>query len=181
MSDVQSRHCRPAAAEALEYRPRSAVSIPPLARQPARTPNRGGQVGSVRARFASVRRTADRHRSPRISRPRLLLERSGSDVEAGCLSGLLQRFSRAPLALRCHASATHRCKTPLLLLRLINTLGSSIAVGCFRHRSPPDCEFATHTIVPPPWQNLSATIPMTMPCPPRRSPPASATATVIKL
>src|SRR6266446_10118236 len=54
MSDVQSRHCRPAAAAALEYRPRSAVSIPPLARQPARTPNRGGQVGSVRARFASV-------------------------------------------------------------------------------------------------------------------------------
>ena len=24
--------------------------------------------------------------------------------------------------------------------------GSSIAVGCFRHRSPPDCEFATHKV-----------------------------------
>src|SRR6202043_2436894 len=35
-------------------------------------------------------------------------------------------------------------QNPLLLLRLINTLGSSIAVGCFRHRSPPDCEFAPH-------------------------------------
>jgi hypothetical protein len=35
-------------------------------------------------------------------------------------------------------------QNPLLLLRLINTLGSRIAVGCFRHRSPPDCEFAPH-------------------------------------
>jgi len=38
-------------------------------------------------------------------------------------------------------------QNPLLLLRLINTLGSSIAVGCFRHRSPPDCEFATHRFI----------------------------------
>src|SRR5260221_8240903 len=37
-------------------------------------------------------------------------------------------------------------QNPLLLLRLINTLGSSIAVGCFRHRSPPDCEFAPHRV-----------------------------------
>src|SRR5712691_3674416 len=34
MPDVQSRHCRPAATKTLEYRPRPAVSIPPLARQP---------------------------------------------------------------------------------------------------------------------------------------------------
>ena len=38
-------------------------------------------------------------------------------------------------------------QNPLLLLRLINTLGSSIAVGCFKHRSPPDCEFATHNLI----------------------------------
>src|SRR5882672_7214829 len=38
-------------------------------------------------------------------------------------------------------------QNPLLLLRLINTLGSSIAVGCFRHRSPPDCEFAPHNLL----------------------------------
>src|SRR5258705_9562692 len=37
-------------------------------------------------------------------------------------------------------------QNPLLLLRLINTLGSSIAVGCFRHRSPPDCEFAPYNV-----------------------------------
>src|SRR6266404_6566019 len=44
-------------------------------------------------------------------------------------------------------------QNPLLLLRLINTLGSSIAVGCFRHRSPPDCEFATHKCQQ--WQHTS--------------------------
>src|ERR1700688_4458135 len=134
MSDVQSRHCRPAAAEALEYRPRSAVSIQPLARQPARTPNRGGQVGSVRARFASVRRTADR------TVRREYLDRvffwNVADLmwKLKCtVRSTVPRQRNAPV------------QNPLLLLRLIDTLGSSIAVGCFRHRSPPDCEFAPHT------------------------------------
>jgi len=47
MPDVQSRHCRPAATEMLEYRSRPAVSVPPLARQPAGTRDRGDQVGPI--------------------------------------------------------------------------------------------------------------------------------------
>src|SRR5450759_371427 len=38
----------------------------------------------------------DRHRSPRISRSRVLLERSRSEAEIGGIPGLLQRVSRAP-------------------------------------------------------------------------------------
>ena len=98
MPDVQSRHRRPAPTETRQHRPRPAVSLSPLARQPARPRDRGDQVGSVRSGFASVRRTADRHDPPRVSRSRVLLERDGPGAKVGRIRGLLQRASRASLA-----------------------------------------------------------------------------------
>ena len=54
-------HLRQSATQACEHRSRSAVPLPPLARQPACSRDRGDQVGSVRSGLASVRRTADRN------------------------------------------------------------------------------------------------------------------------
>ena len=51
----------PAPTEACQYRSRPAVSLSPLARQPARPRDRGDQVGPICSGFASVCRTADRN------------------------------------------------------------------------------------------------------------------------
>src|SRR5207249_2707871 len=106
MPDVQSRQLWPESAQAPQYGSRSAVSLSPLARQPSRPRDRGGQVGSVRASFASVHRTADRHGPPRISRPHLLLERDRPDAQVGRIRKLLQRAPGASLPWRHHAGAT---------------------------------------------------------------------------
>src|SRR5260370_5104094 len=103
MRDVRSRHRRRAPAETPQHRPRPAVSIPPLARQPAGTRNRGNQIRPLCPGIASVRRAADRYDPARVSRPGVVLECARSDAQVGGIPGLLQCLSRAPLARGQHA------------------------------------------------------------------------------
>ena len=102
----------PAPTETPQHRPRPAVSLPPLARQPARPRDRGDQVGSVRPGFSSLRRAPDRHDPARVPGSHVFLERGGLDAKVGRVQRLLQRPSRSSRARRLHASATRRSALP---------------------------------------------------------------------
>jgi hypothetical protein len=56
------------------------------------------------------------------------------------ITTLIAFIARSPAPRRPNA----RAHPHLLLLRLIATLGGSIAAVCSRHRLPLDCDFATH-------------------------------------
>jgi len=63
---------------------------------------------------------------------------------AGTITTLIAFIARSPAPRRLNA----RAHPHLLLLRLITTLGGSIAAVCSRHRLPLDCDFATHRLKP---------------------------------
>jgi len=91
-------HRRKVASSAPEFRPRPTISFPSLARQLAHTRGRRDQVDPLRTRVPSVRGTADRHGSTRVSRSRTNLERNRPGAKAGRVQNLLQRKSRSSVA-----------------------------------------------------------------------------------
>ena len=59
--------CRMFNAETRQHRPRPALPLPSLARQPARSRDRRDQVGSLRPGLTSLRRALDRNHPARTS------------------------------------------------------------------------------------------------------------------
>ena len=74
VSNVQSSDSRPNHANVPQLGPRSAVSIPSMAGESADSRRQGNQDGAVRAALASLRRTADWHRSARVPGSNPLLD-----------------------------------------------------------------------------------------------------------
>src|SRR4030095_1733259 len=66
------------------------------------------QDGAVRAAFASIRRTADRHRPEGVPGPYALLDGRGSGAEAPLFPVLLPRSSRACKPKRAHTGTEPR-------------------------------------------------------------------------
>src|SRR5215471_5484614 len=80
-----SRDSRAQSAEISQLGSRSAVSIPPVGGQSSDPRGNRNQDGSLRAAFAPLRRATDRHDSPRVSRPHLILDHRRSGGEANSI------------------------------------------------------------------------------------------------
>ena len=73
----------------LRFGPRSAVPVPPMAREPSGAAGEGGQDRPLRAAVPSVRRTVDRHPAPRRFGSDAVLVRAGLGTEAVGIPDLL--------------------------------------------------------------------------------------------
>src|SRR5205807_2019580 len=108
LSDVQPCHSRATLdVEVSELRQRSTLSVPPMASQSACTGVDGNQVHTLRSPVPSIRRTADRHPSPRVFGSPVVLDDVRSRKEAARFQDLLQQPSHAYLTGR--ANPRRRC------------------------------------------------------------------------
>ena len=87
---VQPCDSRALASEAPQLRPRPAVSVSPMARQPAGAAGDRGKECAVCAAVASVCRTVDRHAATRMRGSAAVLVCVGLGRQTGGLPGLLQ-------------------------------------------------------------------------------------------
>src|SRR5438876_11815167 len=98
LSDVQPCHSRATLdVEVSELRQRSTLSVPPMASQSACTGVDGNQVHTLPSPVPSIRRTADRHPSPRVFGSPVVLDDVRSRKEAARFQDLLQQPSHAYL------------------------------------------------------------------------------------
>src|SRR5438876_9019542 len=120
LSDVQPCHSRATLdVEVSELRQRSTLSVPPMASQSACTGVDGNQVHTLRSPVPSIRRTADRHPSPRVFGSPVVLDDVRSRKEAARFQDLLQQPSHAYLTGRANtrdAGVTTNRKSPLVWL-----------------------------------------------------------------
>lgn len=108
---VQPCHSSACGSEVPQLRPRSAIPVPPVARQPAGAACDRGQECSVRADVPSVCRTVDRHTTTRMLGSGAVLVRAGPGTQAVCIPGLLQRSSGTCVFGRTNASPdTEGCR-----------------------------------------------------------------------
>ena len=87
---VQPCDSRALASDAPQLRPRPAVSVSPMARQPAGAAGDRGKECAVCAAVASVCRTVDRHAATRMRGSAAVLVGVGLGRQTGGLPGLLQ-------------------------------------------------------------------------------------------
>src|SRR5437667_4617209 len=88
LSDVQPCHSRATLdVEVSELRQRSTLSVPPMASQSACTGVDGNQVHTLRSPVPSIRRTADRHPSPRVFGSPVVLDDVRSRNRSCSISG----------------------------------------------------------------------------------------------
>ena len=87
--DVSASDWRSTSAKIPELGSRSAIQVPSMASQSSSTRGEGNQDGFLRAGFASLRRTTDRHRSARVPGQGSILEHGRLGDEATRLPTLL--------------------------------------------------------------------------------------------
>ena len=103
---------RALASDAPQLRPRPAVSVSPMARQPAGAAGDRGEEGAVCAAVASVCRTVDRHAATRMRGSAAVLVCVGLGRQTGGLPGLLQCASGPCVVGRADARPdTKGCRT----------------------------------------------------------------------
>src|ERR1039457_5814959 len=117
-SDVQPRHSRPTpVAELPQLRPRSALSVPPMASQSADLGGDRNQDRPLRSPVPSVRGEAYRHPSTRVFGTHVVLEDGSSRRPTPRFQDLLQPPSPAFLTGRANAGSgrvtTHRQSPPI--------------------------------------------------------------------
>ena len=112
---VQPCDSRALASEAPQLRPRPAVSVSPMARQPAGATGDRGEECAVCAAVASVCRTVDRHAATRMRGSAAVLVCVGLGRQTGGLPGLLQCASGPCVVGRADARPdTKGCRTARL-------------------------------------------------------------------
>ena len=134
LSDVQPCHSRATLdVEVSELRQRSTLSVPPMASQSACTGVDGNQVHTLPSPVPSIRRTADRHPSPRVFGSPVVLDDVRSRKEAARFQDLLQQPSHAYLTGRANtrdAGVTTNRKSPLVWLAAPLSILISDPNGC---------------------------------------------------
>ena len=115
------------------FGPRSAVPVPPMARDPAGAAGDRGQDRPLRAAGPSVRRTGDRHPAPSRLGSDAVLGRAGLGTDAVGMPDLLSRASGPHVVGRATARPDTR-RSP----RLPTTDGSRMAAASIRRRSRRD-------------------------------------------
>src|SRR5262249_7170924 len=118
--DVSASDSRSTSAKIPQLRSRSAIQVPSMAIQSSSTRGEGNQDGSLRAAFASLRRTTDRHRSARVFGQDSILDYGRLGDEATRLPTLLN-------AHRPHAGLDGRLPEPD-----VGGPAPSLALGSYR-------------------------------------------------
>ena len=122
------------ASDAPQLRPRPAVSVSPMARQPAGAAGDRGEECAVCAAVASVCRTVDRHAATRMRGSAAVLVGVGLGRQTGGLPGLLQCASGPCVVGRADARSRYERMSP----GSTATDGTRIAVVSIRRRSRRD-------------------------------------------
>ena len=131
---VQPRDWQAVESDVSQFGPRSAVPVPPMAREPSGAAGDRGQDRPLRPAVPSVRRTVDRHPAPRRFGSDAVLVRAGLGTEAVGIPDLLQRASGPHVVGR---AATHP-DTRRGRRAYPSTDGSRIAAVSIRRRSRRD-------------------------------------------